>query len=230
MRTCSNCGAPLDNDALFCTECGTKAAPMGMQCPNCGAGVENNSAFCPECGTPMGGTPVPPPVVNNQYPQQSNAQTGRSTRSSSDNIALQPEKKNNIWLYVAGGVLAVILLVVGGKFLLQSKSNEVSSEIQVSEQTVQKNITLYGAVDKYPITMSLNIDGSVVKGTYYYNKQGPDKVLTLSGVLNNGEMDIYEADENGRQTGHFRGYYSNGVYQGEFITQQGKSMSFRVSE
>lgn len=229
MRTCSNCGAPLDNDALFCTECGTKAAPIGMQCPNCGAAVENNSAFCPECGTPMGGSPVPP-HVSNQYPQQPSTHMGRSTRSSSDNITIQPEKKSNIWIYIVGGVLAVILLIAGGKFLLQSKTDNETTEIQVSEQNVQKNITMYGAVDKYPITMSLNIDGSVVKGTYYYNKQGPDKVLTLSGVLNNGEMDIYEADENGRQTGHFRGYYSNGVYQGEFITQQGKSMSFRVSK
>jgi hypothetical protein len=229
MRTCSNCGAPLDNDALFCTECGTKAAPIGIHCPNCGVGVENNSAFCPECGTPMGGTPVLPPV-SNQYSQQQNTQTGRSTRSSSDDIALQPEKKSNTLLYIVGGVLAVVLLIIGGKFLLQSKSDEGPSETQVTEQTIQKNITLYGAVDKYPITMSLNIDGSVVKGTYYYNKQGPDKVLTLSGVLNNEEMDLYEADENGRQTGHFRGYYSNGVIQGEFITQQGKSMSFRVSE
>ena len=219
-----------DNDALFCTECGTKVAPMRMQCPNCGAGVENNSAFCPECGTPIGETPVSPPVINNQYSQQPNTQTGCSARSSSDNIALRSEKKNNMWLYVAGGVLAVILLIIGGKSLLQSKSNDGPSEIQMSEQTMQKAITLYGTVDKYPITMSLNIDGSVVKGTYYYNKQGPDKFLTLSGVLNNAEMDIYEADENGRQTGHFRGYYSNGVYQGEFITQQGKSMSFRVSE
>lgn len=229
MRTCSNCGAPLDNDALFCTECGTKAAPIGMQCPNCGAAVENNSAFCPECGTPIGGSSVPP-YVSNQYPQQPSTHTGRSTRSSSDNITIQPEKKSNIWIYIVGGVLAVILLIAGGKFLLQSKTDNETTEIQVSEQNVQKNITMYGAVDKYPITMSLNIDGSVVKGTYYYNKQGPDKVLTLSGVLNNGEMDIYEADENGRQTGHFRGYYSNGVYQGEFITQQGKSMSFRVSK
>ncbi|MGN1229956.1 MAG: zinc-ribbon domain-containing protein, partial [Prevotella sp.] len=24
MRYCKNCGAPLDNDALFCRECGTK--------------------------------------------------------------------------------------------------------------------------------------------------------------------------------------------------------------
>lgn len=229
MRTCSNCGAPLDNDALFCTECGTKASPIGMQCPNCGAAVENNSAFCPECGTPMGGSSVPP-YVSNQYPQQPSTHMGRSTRSSSDNITIQPEKKSNIWIYIVGGVLAVILLIAGGKFLLQSKTDNETTEIQVSEQNVQKNITMYGAVDKYPITMSLNIDGSVVKGTYYYNKQGPDKVLTLSGVLNNGEMDIYEADENGRQTGHFRGYYSNGVYQGEFITQQGKSMSFRVSK
>ena len=65
---------------------------------------------------------------------------------------------------------------------------------------------------------------------YYYNKQGPDNVLTLSGVFDNGEMDIYETDENGRQTGHFKGYYSNGEYQGEFVTMQGKSMQFRVSE
>lgn len=43
-------------------------------------------------------------------------------------------------------------------------------------------------------------------------------------------MDIYETDENGRQTGHFKGYYSNGEYQGEFVTMQGKSMQFRVSE
>lgn len=229
MRTCSNCGAPLDNDALFCTECGTKAAPIGMQCPNCGAVIENHSAFCPECGTKMGGSPIPPHVIN-QYPQQPSTQTGSSTRSSSDNITLRPEKKSNTWLYIVGGVLAVILLIAGGKFFLQSKSDNGTSEIQVSEQNVQKSITLYGSVDKYPITMSLNIDGSVVKGTYYYNKQGPDKVLTLSGVLNNGEMDIYEADENGRQTGHFHGYYSNGVYQGEFVTQQGKRMSFRVSE
>lgn len=229
MRTCGNCGAPLDNDALFCTECGTKVEPMGMQCPNCGASVENNSAFCHKCGTPMGGTPVQQAMAN-QYPQQPNTNNGHSTQRDSDNITMRPEKKSNTGLYIAGGFLAVILLIIGGKFLLQSKSNKDVADKQTAEQTVPQSMTLYGAVDKYPITMSLYIDGSVVKGTYYYNKQGPDKVLTLSGVLNNGEMDIYEEDENSRQTGHFHGYYSNGVFQGEFITQEGKRMSFRVSE
>ena len=39
MLKCRNCGAQLDSDALFCTECG-KELPMGIVCPHCGASYE----------------------------------------------------------------------------------------------------------------------------------------------------------------------------------------------
>lgn len=153
-------------------------------------------------------------------------------------------------LYYIGGAIVALLIILLAVLLwpdkqkeeteaLETENNvEVVDEVSESEETTvpveqvetSRSVTLYGAVHKYPITMQLEIKGSVVKGTYYYNKQGPDNVLTLSGVFDNGEMDIYETDENGRQTGHFKGYYSNGEYQGEFVTMQGKSMQFRVSE
>lgn len=159
-------------------------------------------------------------------------------------------KDNLNKLYYIGGAIVALLIILLAVLLwpdkqkeeteaLETENNvEVVEDVAESEETtvpveqveMSRSVTLYGAVHKYPITMQLEIKGSVVKGTYYYNKQGPDNVLTLSGVFDNGEMDIYETDENGRQTGHFKGYYSNGEYQGEFVTMQGKSMQFLVSE
>lgn len=57
---CANCGAELDEDAMFCTECGTPVAkaaiPENMEpetCRSCGAMVEKGMKFCTECGMPL---------------------------------------------------------------------------------------------------------------------------------------------------------------------------------
>ena len=89
---------------------------------------------------------------------------------------------------------------------------------------------LSGVVDKYPITMHLDIDGSIVKGSYYYNKKGASAKLILLGSNEDGVLDINETDPEGTPTGHFSGKFSNGVYKGQFVTNQGKKMSFVVSE
>lgn len=89
---------------------------------------------------------------------------------------------------------------------------------------------MHGTVDKYPITMHLEIDGSTVKGMYYYDKQGSNAKLNLSGTNEDGVLDINETDPEGTPTGHFSGKFSNGVYKGQFVTNQGKKMSFVVSE
>ncbi len=57
MKYCENCGAPLDDDSIFCAECGTKTeqenfaliAPMGY-CAECGAPFDAGDEFCEECG------------------------------------------------------------------------------------------------------------------------------------------------------------------------------------
>lgn len=57
---CANCGAELEEDMMFCTECGTPVAKAAASedaeyetCPSCGATVEKGMKFCTECGTPM---------------------------------------------------------------------------------------------------------------------------------------------------------------------------------
>ena len=86
-------------------------------------------------------------------------------------------------------------------------------------------------MDKYPITMQLNIQGTTVKGQYHYDSQAPDKVLTLEGVKNNdNRLYLDEFDEYGKKCGFFNGSLSNGTFEGEFITEKGKSLYFHVSE
>jgi predicted amidophosphoribosyltransferase len=49
MKKCPFCGAELNDDNLFCTECG-KELPKGIECPHCGASVNEGDIFCTECG------------------------------------------------------------------------------------------------------------------------------------------------------------------------------------
>ena len=185
MRTCSKCGAPLEEGAQFCTECGTRVCAIQRQCPYCGAAIDDDSQFCSECGAKLDGVPADiPPVQTSvavQQPQQS--VTGfTQTQSGSDNIVVEAKKKSNPWIYAVAGVFVVILLALGGKYLLDKNDN--GDELEM-EQTEIVHLSMSGSVDKYPITMQLNIEGSTVKGHYYYDKQGPDKILTLEGVRNN---------------------------------------------
>ena len=46
---CTFCGAPMDNDDLFCGECG--GSIKGIPCPNCG--TLSFRSFCPKCNQPV---------------------------------------------------------------------------------------------------------------------------------------------------------------------------------
>lgn len=118
------------------------------------------------------------------------------------------------------------------KFKISSKWDEAQEgDSELSESTgVDGTFDLHGTVDKYPITMHLIIDGTTVKGSYYYDKQGPNAELTLSGTNDDGELDINETDADGTPTGHFKGKINDGVFRGQFITNKGKKMPFIVSE
>lgn len=134
------------------------------------------------------------------------------------------------------GILAVAIVL----FVSCSSKNEKTADSQsdveespteaVVEEIVKKSYQLGGAVYKYPITMSIDIEGSQVKGTYYYNKRGPNAKLYLSGVYENGEMDLNEIDEKGVPTGHFKGTFVDGEFKGQFIDNKGKVLDFLVSE
>ncbi len=48
---CPYCNAQLDDDEIFCANCGKKV-PLPF-CPNCGTQLERGMRFCPKCGTDL---------------------------------------------------------------------------------------------------------------------------------------------------------------------------------
>lgn len=48
-RRCTFCGEPMDDDEMFCSECG--GPRQGIRCPACGAMAFRH--FCGACGTPL---------------------------------------------------------------------------------------------------------------------------------------------------------------------------------
>ncbi len=53
-KQCYKCRATLNDDALFCTKCGTKQDVNGITCPNCGkVTTKDNAVFCVYCGAKL---------------------------------------------------------------------------------------------------------------------------------------------------------------------------------
>ncbi len=49
---CTGCGAEIDPEDSFCSECGDA---RGSVCPDCGVGVDPEKHFCPKCGAQLHG-------------------------------------------------------------------------------------------------------------------------------------------------------------------------------
>ena len=182
-------------------------------------------------------TIVDKPITNTHSSNRDIHKVG-TTSSVPKSTTYINKKDSNISRKISKIVILLPILMLGGFLVFVVFSNIGSSRAVDTRAAIEENyveavdsgsVTLYGTVHTYPITMNINIKGSVVKGTYYYNRKGADNVLTLSGFLDGDNMEIFETDENGIQTGHFKGYYINGEYQGEFVTRQGESMQFRLT-
>lgn len=59
LTTCSNCGAEMSRESMFCSACGAQkevrveVTPTAIRCASCGKPLENGSKFCTYCGTPV---------------------------------------------------------------------------------------------------------------------------------------------------------------------------------
>ena len=113
MKKCVYCGAPLDDDALFCANCGKKIEAQGKRCQQCGAEVEADSLFCARCGFRLDGQPSDIPTFEEET-----------------------EEKDKTWIYVIGGLLAAALLIFGGYFVYRTYFNDSKDEstLTISEE------------------------------------------------------------------------------------------------
>lgn len=73
MKVCPQCGTQMEDDAVFCDNCGTKLPEAGvtpspasspvagdLTCPQCGASIVPGEAYCENCGAALASAPVEP--------------------------------------------------------------------------------------------------------------------------------------------------------------------------
>ena len=58
IRSCPECGLPVDRSARFCPHCGHQILVL-RQCRMCGKNLGPTAKFCPSCGAPAGTGPTP---------------------------------------------------------------------------------------------------------------------------------------------------------------------------
>lgn len=94
------------------------------------------------------------------------------------------------------------------------ESNPTTDSKTISNGTY----TLAGKVSKYAIHMNIEINGSDVKGYYYYDSQGSGNKVKLSGSLNeDGELMLNKFSNEGKETGYFEGIFNGIEYSGKNV-------------
>ena len=168
MKKCTNCKTMLDDDELFCHECGTKQeieesavqkeetpALSGKKCFNCGEVIENDSLFCPYCGMKQIKEEINAvEEVSNNTEEEKQGQTsepvsqGKGTETtiekSEDNKVTEGEKKSTKkWVYFLTTPVLLCGIILFGFFYIwaeheQKKSVETNEDAQEKEQIYEK--------------------------------------------------------------------------------------------
>ena len=246
-KTCSFCGAAISDDDVFCQNCGVIVA-KGKACPHCRVALNEGDTFCQNCGARIKKEEESPRVEEKKEEKPVKAEAKQESPkavvapqakpvepSPREEAEEEPsddysEEKSHKGIYIL--VALVVLALIGGGvfFFLNNSGEEWESEGEIVTSVASGRRTLYGTIGEYPITMKLNVEASNVDGSLYYNKYGPSNRLFVSGSLHGNKVELNERNADGMETGHYKGTYSNGVFQGKYTNYKGDVFSFYLSE
>ena len=132
MKLCVNCKTQLEDDELFCHECGTKqvieeisvkdeeySTLQEKKCIHCGEMIESDSTFCPFCGKSQiienikekSKIEIERSESKDKSEQEETLTQNYNKQMSSDAISEEHDLKK--WLIIAVGVLTVSLIIGG---------------------------------------------------------------------------------------------------------------------
>lgn len=145
MKECINCKAILDDDELFCHECGMKQeiektenlaeetqGSQGKKCIHCGVTIDDDSIFCPYCGKQQNEPSSEGiKVEDTTLEEDKNTQNLKEAPKDEENPVQEPPENNLVdeskieenysqfkkWIYI---VLAILLLSVFGLYLYRN--------------------------------------------------------------------------------------------------------------
>lgn len=85
-----------------------------------------------------------------------------------------------------------------------------------------------GAMD---VLMSLEFSPQgEAKGGYYHRKFGPDAMLGLMGMLDGQTLTLNEYSNEGKRIGQYKGVFREGLYEGKYVSFDGKTFDFSLME
>ena len=134
MKNCKCCGAPLDDDSQFCTNCGKKVETQEKMCPQCGAEIEDNAAFCSKCGMKLDAQ-IQPSTTTPQMDIPEN--------TSQEEIVYEwKEEKNRNWWYIIGGIIVVALVALGWYFYSPKHEPQKDDSVELTPEKATSFVEL----------------------------------------------------------------------------------------
>lgn len=208
MPYCSHCGKPLDEGTQFCPYCGT------------------NQTDAPRRPMYQNGTPLPPQNSNRGLiigliavvavlavavvafivvSQGKEAKKTEAAEPVHDTLVIQKEVKQ----------------VPAETQTLPKNASKVNT-YPAADPRPQGTYFLSGKVGKYPIKMSLTIDGTDISGFYYYERSGSGASMDIYGQANGQNLSVYEVEQNNGCTGAFDGKFDGNSFIGTFVNYKGQ--------
>jgi len=152
MIKCISCGESLEDDAMFCTTCGTKIE----RCPSCGEVLEEGAIFCNKCGFKLKQDIVDAPTdlgseppVEEKKVKHSTATTESSTseRKNVQSMKMFRFDKKNYFLYIIAAALLCVVGVVG--FQQYQERSYVNGNVKMAADFGEGNKTLIEAIKTF---------------------------------------------------------------------------------
>ncbi len=183
MNYCIYCGAPLDIDSQFCTNCGKKI----KLCPRCGSVLKGDSLFCAKCGTKLD---MQTTIL--MAPQQIASYTTPLKEEDDVTYDVEEEKKRN-WAYLLSGCAIIALLILSWVGYTQFYKythidvHELLEELQLPKEYYHSAKEIVSKPD-FNLKLYRNGYEYTLRGWIVYN-QKYSKVIKFNNKTFNSDID-----------------------------------------